>query len=106
MYDFHHAILDKILSEDPVVASPIPGEAPSAMSNQPVITEPSNDSSQSETPSIYDLYPELVNVDITSACTLADYFASLCEEEQSAIEAQQQNELVPSLGAINTPDEF
>ena len=98
----HRQLLKRIISEDGVVASPIPGEAPSQVSDQPVITEPTNNPSTEDLPSLYDLYPDLANVDVSSACTLADFFASMCETEQ----VQKDQELVPSASAVGTPEEF
>lgn len=103
----HKYIINKAILES-TVAPPIPGEAPANVSNQPVITEPNN--SQQSGPdngqipaNIYELYPDLVQIDITSPCTLADYFAEMCESQQQ----QNQNvEFVPSMQAKNTSDEF
>lgn len=102
--NMHQDRIRRIFCEGMDVAPPIPGEAPSQVSNQSVITEPTNAGGDGS--SIYELYPDLANVDITSACTLADFFASLCEEEQASNQVQQQSELVPSLAATNTPNEF
>lgn len=102
--NIHQALIQKIFFEGMDVASPVPGEAPSQVSTQPVITEPTNAGGDGS--SIYELYPDLANVDITSACTLADFFASLCEEEQTANQVKQQSELVPSLASVDTPNEF
>ena len=99
----HRKLISSIFREGMDVASAIPGEAPSQVSNQPVITEPANGGG---TDSIYDLYPDLANVDISSPCTLADYFASLCEEDQQTRAAQEQAKTVPSIAAIDTPNEF
>ena len=98
----HAALLRRIFEDDGVVDSPVPGEAPSTVSTEPVITEPENNPGQD----IYSLYPDLANIDITSACSLAEYFAQMCEDERANAEMEQQNQLVPSAANIDTPDEF
>lgn len=103
MRDLHSVILSRIFREGTDVASAVPGEAPSQVPTQPVITEPSNGAG---TESIYDLYPDLAQVDITSPCTLADFFASMCEADQQQKTAQAQAQIVPSSAAIDTPQEF
>ena len=85
-----------------MVGSPVPGEAPSAMSNAPVITEPENNPGND----IYSLYPDLAEVDITSACNLAEYFQQLCEDEKNNAALEQQAQNVPSLKNVDTPEEF
>ena len=85
-----------------MVAPPVPGEAPSAVSNAPVITEPENNPGQD----IYSLYPDLSQIDITSACNLAEYFNQLCEDEKNNAAMEQQSQMVPSLKNQNTPEEF
>lgn len=95
--------ISQIFGEGTDVMSAIPGEAPSQVSSQPVITEPSNGAGAN---SIYDLYPDLSKVDISSPCTLADFFASLCEEDQQKQAAEAQAQVVPSMGGVNTPAEF
>lgn len=99
----HKHLINSILFEGMDVASPVPGEAPSQVSNQPVITEPTN---AGQAPDLYELYPDLASVDVTSACTLADFFAGMCEQEQQAQQMQQQAQVVPSVAAMNTPQEF
>lgn len=103
MPNFTRPSLRRIFHEDVGVASAIPGEAPSQVSDQPVITEPSNGAG---TDSIYELYPDLAQVDISSPCTLADFFASLCEEDQQNQAAAAQAKIVPSMTAVDTQDEF
>lgn len=98
----HRALLRRIFEDDGAVASPVPGEAPSSVSTQPVLTEPENNPGQD----IYSLYPDLANIDITSACSLAEYFAQMCEDERANAEMEQQQQLVPSMSKVGTPDEF
>ena len=99
----HNLLLRRIFSEgDQMVASPVPGEAPSAMSNAPVLTEPENNPGQD----IYSLYPDLAQIDITSACDLAEYFSQMCEDEQNNAALEKQAQMVPSLRNQNTPNEF
>ena len=99
----HKALLNNIFREgDQMVSSPVPGEAPSNMSNSPVLTEPENDPGLD----IYSLYPDLTNVDITSPCDLAEYFAQVCEDEKNNAALEQQAQNVPSLRSVGTPDEF
>lgn len=100
-YKSRRPSLVRIFGEGADVTSAIPGEAPTQMSTQPVITEPAGGSN-----SIYDLYPDLANVDITSPCTLADFFASACEMSQQEQSAKAQAKIVPSMSAVNTPSEF
>jgi hypothetical protein len=102
-----HSKLIKNIFEADVVASPVPGEAPSAVSSSPVITEPENDPGSKEGPDIYSLYPDLVNIDITHPCDVASYFNQMCEDEKNnAALEQQQAKNVPSIKDIDTPDEF
>lgn len=98
----HKELLRRIFEDDSAVASPVPGEAPSAVSTDPVITEPENNPDQD----IYSLYPDLANIDITSACSLAEYFSQMCEDERTNAEMEQQAQMVPSVSKVDTPDEF
>lgn len=100
-----------LLHEATAVDQPVPGEADAAVPTEPVITEPEPapdeaDAQDQNAPDIYELYPDLASVDITSPCTLADYFATLCESQQTDQAAQDQADVVPALGDMDTPEEF
>ena len=98
----HKALLRRIFEDDGAIGSPVPGEAPSSMSMQPVLTEPENNPGQD----IYSLYPDLANIDVTSTCSLAEYFAQMCEDERANAEMEQQAQMVPSMAQVDTPNEF
>ena len=98
----HKALLRRIFENGDAIASPVPGEAPSSVSMSPVLTEPENNPGQD----IYSLYPDLSNIDITSACSLAEYFAQMCEDERTNAEMEQKAQMVPSASKVDTPDEF
>ena len=102
MFNQHKNLLKSILGEGTDIASPIPGEAPSAVSTDPLITEPTNPQGAD----IYSLYPDLADVDISSPCNLVDYFSSLCDAEAENAEYEKQVEMVPSLGQQDTESEF
>lgn len=102
MFNQHKSLLKNILGEGTDVASAIPGEAPSAVSTDPVITEPTNPQGID----IYSLYPDLTDVDITSPCNLVDYFSSLCDDEAANAEYEKQVQIVPSLAQQDTDSEF
>lgn len=108
MSSIHKQLIRKILSEAPVVDAPVPGEAESEVPVGNVITEPQNNpaGSNQETPSLFEIYPELAQMDPTNACALADYFATMCETQQTQQQVAQQTETVPSYAAQNTPAEF
>lgn len=95
------------LLEAASIDSPIPGEAPANVPDEPVVTEPAPVSDNSEQNiDIYELYPDLANIDITSPCALADYFATVCENYQADAENQMRSQVVPSLKDMDTPEEF
>ena len=53
------------LLEAASIDSPIPGEAPANVPDEPVVTEPAPVSDNSEqNVDIYELYPDLANIDI------------------------------------------
>lgn len=114
MPNIHKTLIRRLLQENPSVGSPVPGEAPSAMSNQPVLTEPTNVPGQpmnpqmaaGPQPTLYDLYPDLMNINPQDPCSLADYFATMCEQMQQQMQMQQQTAMVPSYAAQGTPNEF
>lgn len=93
-----------LLSESEEVREPVPGEAPVAMSSQQVVTEPAPSAETVSGTDIYSLYPELRNVDITSPCELADFFASACEDERVEAEQELRSDLVGSQN--NAAEEF
>lgn len=103
---FHKRMLDRILAEDAVVTSAVPGEAPGEVAVEPVITEPTNNPEEANGFNIYDLYPDLIDVDVTSPCTLVDYFQSLCDSEIENQEFETQAKFVPSMKSQDTPEEF
>ena len=94
-----HKLLIRKLFED-AIGSPQPGEAPAQVPSQPILTEPTNDPSAqpddylSQIP-LEQIYPDLVNVDKSDPMALAQFFAQIA-----------QSQMVPSLAAQGTPDEF
>lgn len=90
MSNFKKQLRSRILNEDETFApTPIPQE--------PVIMEPqtgedSDDSDEGIMPDIYDLYPNLAEIDITDPCSLADFFATVCEEVTAAAEEEMDDD--------------
>lgn len=104
---FHKNLLDYIVFEGTAVGPQSPGEAPTQMANGSVLTEPDNGSSTGgNPPDLYQLYPDLAQLDVTNPMVLAQYFAQVAQQMQQQMQMQQQQAMVPSLGAVNTPNEF
>lgn len=119
MSNIHKLLIKKLLREGGMVGSPVPGEAPSAMSGGAVLTEPQNNpdpnagqmpmdpaAMQQQMPSLYDLYPDLMQIDPTDATSLAQYFTMVAQQQQQQAQMAQQTQMVPSYGAQGTPQEF
>ena len=91
-------------------AAVVPGEAPGGEEGLSgnILAEPGqNDSGENEEmPNIYELYPDLESVDVTSPCNLADFFASLCEEDMADKEESERSTYVPSLNDLDSEEEF
>lgn len=90
----------------------VPGEAPAALPVEPLLTEPDlnsaedSENTQEDSIDIYELYPDLANVDISSPCTLADFFATLCESDMENQEAEERSIYVPSVNKLGSSQEF
>lgn len=85
------------------------GLAPAPMPEEPVLMEPDSGADEMDNipnVDIFELYPDLVNVDITCPCTLSDFFASLCELKMSSDEQAEREEMVPSLADMDSEEEF
>lgn len=91
------------------VQEPVPGEAPAEAIPGSVLNEPNVGGGSSGDFSMDDflqLYPDITSVDITSPCALADYFGSLCDQQQSDMAAEEKAKIVPSSQNVDTPEEF
>lgn len=105
----------RILGEsDDVVAEPTPGEAPAQVPTGAVLNEPSMNSSDAADPdalnfSIEDflqLYPDITKIDIHNPGELADYFASVQQDQQDALAKEEDAKRVPSSAEAGTVKEF
>lgn len=92
-----------------------------------IITEPDENKSDDitpedsveteELPDIYELYPNLSEVDITCPCAIAEFFMNVCDqlkdEKEDSDEDNGESDLEPDEGevkvikiSLGTPDEF
>lgn len=80
---FKTFLIDRILKEQETGYASNPEEEDKVIIEPEEKTDTPEDSEETETlPDIYELYPNLSEVDITCPCMLADFFATMCEHLQ------------------------
>ena len=102
--DFKSRLKQIVFENNAIVPTPMPNE-PVLMEPQPPMDD-SGLSDENLSIDLFEIYPGLVDVDITCPCAIADFFAALCEEKMADDEMNMRQAMVPSLNDMGTEDEF